>query len=151
MGQIIELVLEAVPDSRLPAVLRSLVSRGRLDGVSVDGVRLSLRMDFTNLVTQIAASASLQVNAFDLPEVGLVDVHLRVLRTSEHSFDVELSIDLESVSDPLAVGLGLHRLGQDIALQSPTSSYYAGLEPACDEDTRFFTGDHWGPFRLPET
>jgi hypothetical protein len=82
--------------------------------------------------------------------LNLNRVHLRILRYEGTCFDVELNFALDDVDGHFHAVLGeaLHRFANRHADAIGVQSYYAGLEPAVDEDTRLFTGSEKGPFLL---
>lgn len=80
---------------------------------------------------------------------GLVlrNARLRLLRY-EGSFDVEINFVLRDAEGGPLEGVieRLHKFAMDLSRRHNVMVYYAGLEPASDEDTRFFTGPVRGPY-----
>src|SRR5690606_3057165 len=69
---------------------------------------------------------------------ALQNVHVRILRYDER-FDVEVNFvpqDAEGAS-PETVMDALHQYAKKLGQRHHTDSYYAGIEPSSDEDTRF--------------
>ncbi len=73
--------------------------------------------------------------------------HLRILRYAGSTYDIELNFIVSGAVDP-GLDEALHSYASRIAYVVGAPSYYAGLEPARDEDTRLFTGVVPGPLRL---
>jgi hypothetical protein len=72
---------------------------------------------------------------------ALQKVRVRILRYDDQ-FDVEVNFvprDTESAS-PEAMMDSLHRYAMRLSQRHHIGSYYAGIEPASDKETRFFTG-----------
>lgn len=77
----------------------------------------------------------------------LQKVHVRILRY-DHQFDVEVNFvprDAEGGS-PEAMMDALHQYAIRLSQRHHVDSYYAGIEPASGEETRFFTGTVRGPY-----
>lgn len=78
----------------------------------------------------------------------LRNAHVRVLRYG-NVYDVEINfIPREAGYDLNALIEGVHGFAIRVANAHGVSSYFAGIEPACDEDTRYFTGAERGPYGL---
>ncbi len=153
MGQLIELVFEAATPETAHGLLRDLVdaSEGVRD-VQVDGASVATDMSVGELIFSTRACATVRLVGFDLPMVGVVaDVALRLLKTRDDRFDVEFNFDADDVSELAMLAPGLHSLARRLGRLHPVPGYFAGLEPAADEDTRLFTGESLGPLRFPKT
>ena len=82
-------------------------------------------------------------------QTALKKVHVRIL-TYDDQFDVEVNFiprDAEGASLE-AVMDALHRYAIRLSERHDVGSYYAGIEPASDEATRFFTGVLRGPYQF---
>jgi hypothetical protein len=78
----------------------------------------------------------------------LVRVRHRVVRHSGGSFDVEVNFDTDDLDGgPDRVG-ALHAFSTRLARKHGVETYYGGIEPAVDLDTRMFTGRELGPVRF---
>lgn len=80
--------------------------------------------------------------------ITLGDVHVRLLRNDQSAYDVELNFRLRQASAPSKEALfaALYDFAAELAEASGAEMYFAGLEPASDEDTRLFTGKERGPY-----
>jgi len=150
MGQVVELVVECVAEHGLLRLLTHASRMGTVLDADVDGVQVSATVTASQICHDVTSSATIRMVDFDIPVVGSIrGVVLRVLQTAANTFDLEVSLDLDDVSQPADLSQGLFDLGQVLAEYGAASSYFAGLEPASDMDTRFFTDNEWGPYRLP--
>lgn len=80
--------------------------------------------------------------------VLLTGVHMRVLRYEDTRFDVEVNFiprDAEISSASSWVD-ALHQYAVRLGRIHNVSSFFAGLDPAVDEKTRYFTGTEPGPY-----
>lgn len=85
------------------------------------------------------------------PGITLGDVHVRFLRYDDDVYDVEVNFRLRNATAPShdAVVEALYGFAASLAEANGIDAYFAGIEPALDEDTRMFTGKERGPyFRL---
>lgn len=90
--------------------------------------------------------ALINLQAMKVGDITLPNVLLRLVKY-EDLYDIDFNFDpneLESISMMNLVA-ELHRHVKDIALKYKVGNLYGGLEPASDEDTRYFTGDEVGP------
>jgi len=77
----------------------------------------------------------------------LRNVHVRILRYDDQ-YDIEVNFvprDAEGGS-PEGIMDALHQYAMHLSQRHHVDSYYAGLEPASDEETRYFTGAVRGPY-----
>jgi len=94
----------------------------------------------------------------ELPKLAISDQleierpHVRVLCYGDSIYDVEINFVICDVR-PSALG----RLAPDLQTFAikltegiGSASFFAGLEPACDKDTRIFTGKKLGPLFLQD-
>lgn len=138
MTQLIELIFERITPEQAIDLLTQVggVEAGkyfsRKIGDPSDGV-----VDFAVESVEIAHDSILN------------DVHLRLLRYND-CLDVEVNFEMESVT-----GKGGYEFQRDlcdfassVAENSGVSTYFGGLEPAADKDTRLFTGLLLGPVKL---
>ena len=126
-----------------------------------------IELIFEGLEEGVASRLAHQVlgRSIDLPSAdeGVVDValarleiaertalgnaHVRVLRYGKDIYDVEINFlarDAEGSLDALIETL--HEFAIRLADAHGVASFYAGIDPAMDEDTRFFTGTEQGPY-----
>lgn len=98
-------------------------------------------LDFEGDVTVL-----IKIRSIDLGSIILTNLQLRLLKY-EGKYDIEFNFDsneLENTTTTILVK-ELHEHAKHIALECGVSDFYCGMEPASDEDTRFFTNDELGP------
>ncbi|WP_409523500.1 hypothetical protein [Nitrincola sp. MINF-07-Sa-05] len=92
--------------------------------------------------------ASILINADDvkLGDVFLPNIQLRLVKYGcEYDVDFNFNCDeIENVSMGALIN-GIHSYAKSLALEFGISSYYGGMEPASDEETRYFTNEEVGP------
>ena len=72
--------------------------------------------------------------------------HVRLLRYDGDCYDVEINfIPGEAECASSSVMGAVHEYAKRLAAEHAISTYFAGMEPARDEDTRYFTGGDGGP------
>jgi hypothetical protein len=69
---------------------------------------------------------------------------------SKNSVDIELDFQLSDLRNPKLDKLAedLIKLSKSIADRYGLAGYFCGIEPAKDEETRFFTNDQLGPLHF---
>ncbi|MCP4614420.1 MAG: hypothetical protein GY845_37530 [Planctomycetes bacterium] len=77
-------------------------------------------------------------------------VHLRILRYEGTIFDIELNFTINDIKNDYNANFveAFQDFANKCANKVGIQSYYAGLEPAADLDTRIFTGNERGPYRM---
>ncbi len=75
-------------------------------------------------------------------EVVLGKVNMQVLSVDDDVYELELNFKIRDASTPSNTALvsALHSFSIGLAGANGVDSYLAGLAPATDEDTRWFTG-----------
>lgn len=90
-----------------------------------------------------------EISRLELGErTALNNAHIRVIRYDHDVYDVEVNFipsGVEGVS-PDVLMEELHEFAVRLGTAHGVESYYAGLEPASDEETRFFSGAERGPY-----
>ncbi|WP_282418105.1 hypothetical protein [Polyangium sp. 15x6] len=145
-----ELVFEVeTPAQAAHLVLGMLQGAEQHRSLEVDGRARCDVEEIPELLAENPAVLFILPSPIEIGELGWVpDVGIRVVRVPA-GFDVELSIDLDDIADPGALARALFSHAQRLAAAHEVTSFYAGLEPASDEDTRLFTGSELGPYRFP--
>ena len=149
MSYLVELVFDGTSMAAAAGLLDDLLARlSATPAVDVDGVLMASAPRGHDLVASIKAYASIPPGEFWLPNFGPVpDVAFRVLNV-DGAWDVELNFDLDDLTAPELLTSPLHAFARTLAERHGVTLYYAGLEPAVDEDTRLFTGLVVGPIRI---
>ncbi len=152
MGNLVELVFEALSLEQATALTRTLAAAGTGPlVVEVDGSPTTAGpLELGRLFSTTRSAAHVRLGDMDLPGLsGVPGVVLRILPLEHARWDVELSVSLDDLGDASALPPALHALARKLAAQHEVSRYYAGLEPAQDEETRIFTGEQTGPLLFP--
>lgn len=125
----------------------------RLDHHTVASLSGALLGSSLRLPTQQEGVSETPLESLPLrPGVILKDVHVRLLCYDDTIYDVELNFRIRDATAPSynALVAALYHFAHNLAKAHGVGAYYAGLDPAIDEDTRMFTGKEKGPyFRLP--
>jgi hypothetical protein len=152
MGQVVELVFETKTPAQaarlVHALLRGVEQRRYFE---VDGQPCSDANRIPELLVVNPAVLLVLPSPVEIGELGSVpNVGIRVVWVPG-GFDVEMSVDLDDIDDPGALAGAMFSEAQRLAAAHGVESFYAGLEPACDRETRIFTGNEIGPYRLPRS
>jgi hypothetical protein len=139
MGQLAEIVFEDVKSSDLEAVLLSIADPQSLSPADRERLvrfRAEQRDDAIGLYPVMLAIGDLRI------ENGAC----RILRY-EGKYDVEINWDYDLLDNALARQWieAVHERAMETARRYRITQYYAGLEPASDAETRFFTCGSRGP------
>ena len=125
----------------------------RLDETTAIAVSRELLDDSPTIPDEESGLWETEIESLNIA-VGLVieGIHLRLLRYDQIVYDVELNFTVGSARNNSGHPLGdaLHRFATEVARKTRVESYYCGLEPAADHDTRIFTGIKKGPYPLHE-
>jgi hypothetical protein len=151
MGHLIELVFDEMPSPTAEGIVSSLVSFAEVClSAAADGVERERNASVLGLVRGASSVVSAMFQRMTLPGYGeLKNVAIRVLKSGDRT-DVELNVNLSEVERPRAFAEALFLFAARVSELNGAASYYAGLEPAVDEDTRLFTGNKRGPYQFPE-
>lgn len=131
MGQLIEVVFECPSEAAARCVCASVL---RADVVEDMFTELA-KAHGDYLAERAAPTAELPAGP------TLKNLHVRVLRYEGDKLDIELNFDLsEQAFNGRSWQLALRDFSVLTAREAGVTSFFGGLEPAIDEDTRFFTG-----------
>ena len=142
MGQLIEIIFEDLNYEQAKGVIRDIIDERIPYDKSFDSINLNNKPAlFEILVGEIGLNSGISVS----------NVHIRLLKYEKTKYDIEVNFDLDDVKFKGFGGLevAMHNYAKKISDRNHVKSYYSGLEPAKDLDTRFFTCDTIGPFKLP--
>lgn len=144
-----ELVFDGTSMAAAGGLLVDILARARgVHSVQIDGAPLAAPPDGRDLIASVVNFATIRIGEFVLPALGTItDAAIRVLHV-DAAWDVELNFDLDDLAAPELLTSALHEFARTLAERHGVTLYYAGLEPAVDEDTRLFTGLVLGPLRL---
>ncbi len=156
MGELIEIVFENIGKNSLTSFLMELSDLGRniknyyissgyghdtkIDWQSSDSVSESLEKIREG-------SLFVNLNALNTSSIPISGCGLRIIHY-DTDFDLEINFDPEDIP-PLPDGRELEKILHDFAVKTAQkygiTDFYGGIEPAIDEDTRFFTCENVGP------
>lgn len=147
MNDAFEILMEAIPWVNVSTVLETIgrmaesVSRTELDGepVAIGDWFAGSADDFP------CSSCMIQtINGFRLGSaVYIPTLLIRVFKFDE-TISIDFSFDMDWSNVAVAMPM-LHRHFQQLKLLSGARTVFGGMEPAQDQDTRFFTDDARGP------
>ena len=150
MGQLVELVFEEIPSTVVtPLVGDPLRLSTFVCGIEADGESLPRQTDAGTVVSSLAHCAVIRLEQATIGDAVISNPSIRLLRIDDAWFDVELNFDLDDIDNPRIFADGLHSVARQLAERHSIERYFAGLEPAANEETRLFTGINKGPFYFP--
>lgn len=129
-----ELVFSALDESKARAVWHTLLGQRSFPGPHEDLLHVVV------------------LDRLPLPrDVVLTDVHVRLSRYENVIYDVDLNFypQRATASSRAKLVYSLFDFAFSVADSTGVATYFAGLEPAVDEDTRWFTGRDKGPLFPP--
>lgn len=149
MSELYEFVFEDVPEGNLHFLLGSIFEGGKgikLVRSSFDELEKyeghEIKIDsFINLILGFCGNAFLIVSmgSFDMGKASVREVILRVIEYSGR-YDLDFNFDGEAIDEGTRVSLikYIHEYMIMLSEKYEVGRWYGGLEPASDEDTRFF-------------
>lgn len=156
MSDLIELVFEDVAKNDVANFLISLLAGAKeIDRIECSedkffGKKLIVSEEmFSSLVeADCDLTTVFNVEELMLGETVLHEVLIRLVKYGG-SYDVDLNFDPRSLvgGSKSAVLVQLHQYAKFIRSNFSLATFYCGLEPASDEDTRYFTDDEVGPLK----
>jgi hypothetical protein len=157
MSNLLEVVFENVCTRNVGQLLLSLIAgAGRIVNAQCsEDIRLivsgELDANALNFVLKFQGDVNLSINIGDLEFGGVIlpNVLLRLVKYGEQ-YDIDLNFDpyeLENV-DMMGLVKQLHDHAKEIARDSGVDTFFGGMEPASDKDTRYFTNDDFGPLLI---
>lgn len=157
MTDIIEVVFENVDRNNVFKLLSFLVrSSEEILGVNcsenitmLEGGEISEKglEKFLNFDGGLAVFVN--VEDMSLENIVLPKVYIRLLKY-ESQYDIEFSFYFDELKGIGAAKLisELHGYVKRIAMNFNVPSFFGGMEPASDEDTRYFTNEELGPLAV---
>ncbi|MCL1126249.1 hypothetical protein [Shewanella surugensis] len=154
MSSLLEVVFENVLKTKVIQLLMLLVSTSRriiniqcsenIELMNEDKLDMNLLSNLLNFDGDISALISL--NGMNIGSITLPNVLLRLVKYGDH-YDIDFNFDSKEVDniDMTALVVELHHHAKEIARDHSMAEYFCGMEPASDEDTRYFTNETLGP------
>lgn len=154
MSNLIEVVFEGVAKGCVMQLLALLIqSAEKLTGIQCSEnivllVNDELSEEALNQLLNFNGDVSVLFNLQDvkLGSIVLPSVQLRLVKYGS-DYDIDFNFDyneLENVSMTTLIN-SLHSKAKTLASEFDITSFYGGMEPASDEDTRYFTDEEKGP------
>lgn len=154
MSDLIEVVLENISRSKVYQLLMVFLgSAGKVLEVQCsESIQLSSRTDisedeiesFINLSDD--ASLIVKLSNLNIVDTIIPSVLLRVVKYDDQ-FDIDFNFDESNIADTGTTALmnKLHEYVSELGNEHQVGNWFGGIEPASDEDTRYFTGSASGP------
>ena len=116
-----------------------LIIAGELDANALDSI-LNFHGDVTVLI---------RLNEMKVGDIILPNVLLRLVKYGE-LYDIDFNFDSNEFENVGMMNLvtELHDYVKEIARNHNVDTFFGGMEPAWDEDTRYFTNDNLGPLSI---
>lgn len=157
MSSLLEVVFENVIQRNVGRLLLLLIAgAGRIVNAqcSEDIVLIvsgKLDANALNSVLNFQGDVALSVSLSNLKFGGVIfpKVLVRLVKYGEQ-YDIDFNFDpdeLEGV-DMMSLVKQLHDHAKEIARDSEVDTFFCGMEPASDKDTRYFTNDDFGPLLI---
>lgn len=154
MAEILEVVLEGVLRSKVNQILMILLSNaGTIVDVQCsediqlsDEERISEQEIEAFLNLSDDACLSIKLSTLKIDGIAIPSVLLRLLKYNDQ-FDIDFNFnesDIENISTT-ALMTKLHSYTTKLGESYEVGHWFGGMEPASDEDTRYFTDNKFGP------
>lgn len=156
MADLLEVVFEGVSKDEAMGLFMALLS-GSLN-ISVvscpedikltDGIKLNKSV-LNSLVNIEDLALLINADTLKLEHINLSKVLIRLTKY-ERLFDIDFNIDIENCRN-INKKTFIRELQNEVsklADNHQVTSYFAGMEPAVDKNTRYFTGNVIGPLQL---
>ncbi len=154
MSELVEVVFENVQKAEVLSLLMQLVSSsGKIIDVHcsedfnlMDANELDLNSLRSFLDFDGDACALIRLDIMGVGNIALPNILVRLNKYSDN-YDIDFNFDLEGVENIEMPALlsELHNHASGIAEHHGLVDFFCGMEPASDEDTRYFTNEKMGP------
>ncbi|SFU17354.1 hypothetical protein SAMN05444141_1173 [Pseudovibrio denitrificans] len=156
MSDLIEVVLENLTESNISKLLFTLVGKFKnieniecSEEIYLLGNKIS-DVDIENFKKlQTDATIILKLHHLKVNDVILNHVLLRLVKY-DNKYDIDFTFDDKDISSKLdtSILLHLHDYISELGNHFGATQWFAGVEPAIDQKTRFFTNYELGPLKL---
>lgn len=157
MSSFFEVVFENVFKRNVGRLLLLLIAgAGRIVNVQCsEDIRLidsgELDASALNSLLNFQGDVTLSINLSDLKFGGVIipNALLRLVKYGE-LYDIDFNFDPDEFKDVARMSLvkQLHDHAKEVAIDSEIDTFFGGMEPASDKDTRYFTNDDFGPLLI---
>lgn len=112
-----------------------------MNGDELDVNALSYLLSFDGDVSALINLNDMKINGITMP-----NVLLRLVKYSEQ-YDIDFNFDSDEIDniDMTILVAELHHHAKEVARDHNIANFFCGMEPASDEDTRYFTNESLGP------
>ncbi len=146
MSDLTEVVFEGIPDRKLKDLLDSIVAMGEIE--SIEYGDHCEEKSLAELKTLLPADgfAFVRVRSLALNKNVLLDlVLIRIFRGENRVNLLDFTFGTNDIESDFTSNIKeLHRLTTSLARRFEVECYYAGMEPADDLNTRYFTNEEYG-------
>jgi len=156
MSDILEIVLENIPHQNVFRVLRLLLEQsGKILEVECsEKIKINIdngvsKMDIENFM-HLSEDACLFLK-LDYIHLAKFKIPLVLIRLVKYGglFDIDFNFEESDIANMGAAELmgSLHPSISELCEKNDVNNWFGGLEPAVDEETRYFTGKKLGPLK----
>jgi len=157
MGQIIEIIfedLEADGQYKIFEEIRHLIPRNSFLNADEDAFKLNQITPELMLSLQSRNenySLTIDPKFLDLDSVLIRFPRISFVKYDGSKLDININFEIELVKSisKSQVIQSLHNFAIKLAKKNYVKTYFCGLDPAVDENTRFFTNEKLGPYFFP--
>jgi hypothetical protein len=152
MKEVVEIVFEKVRLENTVDLLARIMSCSTLKDYHISTDTPTIKLDLLSkeeLVGVITHSSegSFYFNFLNLNTAGILLTELGVqIYKYGDDYDLNLHIDEKEISQKTSIS-NLQNLSESFANELKAITYFCGLEPAIDEETRFFSKSNLGPLK----
>lgn len=156
MGNLFEIVFEDISIENIDSCLKKLTKHGEnvLNYNFSSDDKSDIMINFKNddeikniLIEHHGGALLINLNELNLESIEIPKCSIRIINYDD-KYDLEINFDLVDVSmiDNKLLLNELRIFSSNIAENYRINNYYAGIEPAYDEENRAFTNNELGPF-----
>jgi len=156
MTELLEIVFEKVSADALAGILFDITEQGHLiENCEMNGETYIVEWEEVSNVLKFFQGSNddfaltYSANFLFIGDNKIPECQIRVIRGQDFS-DLEINFRSNSLTsmDKANIVTELMKFSFELAAKYEIENYYCGLEPAVDEETRFFTKDKVGPLNM---
>jgi len=154
MPELLEIVFEGIHRSKVYQVLQELLERagGIIEVQCSEAIEISEKSGLTERefgdFVSLSVDASLLINIGELQinKMRIPRVLMRVVKYGD-KFDIDFNFEENRVTGMTAIEImkEAHLFVTEVSEKYQISHWFGGMEPASDDDTRYFTDKEAGP------
>ncbi len=154
MAEIIEILFENVAFNEASNFLTELSFRSDIKNIQIvlgDGYSLkdknSTLLDIGSYFEKCTGGAiHVDIQNVEISNHVLPKVAVQIYKYT-NTYDLSIDVDYQELQGLISLK-SLQKWASEVSHRLNSESYFCGLEPASDEDTRFFTNDKLGPLEF---